>query len=193
MTWASTDGITTPAPADIWCQLAAVVSLTELVAAGDFLLSGSRIVNGQGQRTSPLCDLKALSDARKRHRNTLGAPLRHRAIALLRAPVDSPQESFLRLTIIDAGFEEPIVNCPVSTRDRVFHADLGYPQLRIAIEYEGRHHFSGLQQAEFDLHRRRLMAEAGWTVIQVTHKDILDPRAFLRALAAAVSKSRARH
>ena len=190
--WALREGITLPSPSDVWCQIASVVSLPELVAAGDFLISGRRIPDGGGARTPPLCTPTDLETARSRHRNTLGAPLRQSAIRLLRSPVDSPPESFIRLIIRDAGFDEPVVNCSVPTHHRLLHADMGYPELRIAIEYEGAHHFSNERQVRRDAIRRKHMARAGWTVILAMDDDVADPASLITALAAAIESARAR-
>lgn len=189
--WAVRDELTLPSPADIWCQIAAVVSLPELVAAGDYLLSGERLPDSGGARTPPLCTPSELTIARSRHRNTLGAPARHRAIGLLRTPVDSPPESFIRLILVDAGFDEPVVNCPVATLHRVLHADLGYPDLRIAIEYEGGYHFSSDLQLRRDAIRRKQMVNAGWTVIVAMDDDVTDPSTLIAALAEAIGRARA--
>ncbi|WP_336662358.1 hypothetical protein [Leucobacter sp. USHLN154] len=189
--WTENHGLTLPSASDIWCQLGPVTTLAGLVAAGDFLISGARIRGAPGGRAAPLSSLEELRHAHQRHRTTVGGPLRTRALALLRAPVDSPPESFLRIAIILAGFEEPKVNCPVPTRARTFHADLGYPELRIAIEYEGRYHFSSPDQARFDLQRRRSMVEAGWTVLQVLDSDVDDPHSFFVGLGMAIEAARA--
>ncbi len=96
------------------------------------------------------------------------------------------------MALINAGFSEPTVNCPVPTARRIFHADLGYPELRIAIEYEGRYHFTSAEQARFDVQRRRSMIEAGWTVLQALDSDVDDPRSFFTTLARAIQTARSR-
>ncbi|MBN9612801.1 MAG: hypothetical protein J0H64_04975 [Actinobacteria bacterium] len=112
---------------------------------------------------------------------------------MLRSPVDSPPETLLRLLIVDAGLPEPMVNCPVRVGGRVLHADLGYPQLKIAIEYEGGYHFDGGHtQARRDVHRWEAMHDAKWRVLRVTALDLQDPRAFLARLAAAIQDAASR-
>lgn len=187
--WAAAEGLTLPSPPDVWCQLSAILDLKQLVAAGDFLISGALIPNSGGRRRPPLATFDALLRAHGRHRGTRGSPLRARALPLLRRPVDSPQESLLRLTIVDAGFEEPRVGCPVPFGDRVLHADLGYPQLRIAIDYEGVHHFEDPQQARLDEDRRRHFVAAGWTWIRVTAEDLRDPRRFIAELSDVMAEA----
>ena len=181
--WASVAGLTVPSAEDVWCQLAAVVPIAALVVAGDFLISGSRTADG---RTRPLSTPAALAVAMRRHRGSTGAPLRRAALPLLRAPVDSPPETELRLLIVSAGFPEPRVNCPIPVGSLTFHSDLGYPQLRVAIEYEGAYHFQGAAQVRRDLDRVERIQGAGWRVLRVTAESLRSPRAFLQRLADAL-------
>lgn len=180
------DGVQVPSPADVWCQLAAVSTLTQLVQAGDFTLSGKRILNGGGRRTPALASTDSLSAAVDRHARTIGSKIREQALPLLRYPVDSPPESAIRLTVSAAGFPEPRVNCPVPIPGRVLFADLGYPDLKIAIEYEGEYHFRSTRQIRRDERRREQMEAAGWKVLRVMTEDLQDPTDFLRRLKAAI-------
>ncbi|UOQ59905.1 hypothetical protein MUN76_12760 [Leucobacter rhizosphaerae] len=184
--WALVSGLRVPSPADVWCQLAAVLSPWDLVAAGDFLISGKRIRGGGGARDDPLVLPDQLSAAVARHTRSAGSVVRRRVLPLLRSPVDSPQESKLRLMIVRAGFPEPTVNCAVPVIGRVLHADLGYPRLKIAIEYEGAQHFVDPERVRHDAERRERMYEAGWRVLRVMAKDMHQPAEFLRRLASAI-------
>jgi len=96
-------------------------------------------------------------------------------------------ESRLRLLILAAGFSEPETSCPVPVAGEILHADLGYRELKIAIEYEGSYHFEGgAEQARRDIARHEAMRAAGWNVLLVTALDMRDPRNFLSRLVAAL-------
>lgn len=92
-------------------------------------------------RPEPLVTREELTVAVERHSGAAGVKHCREALPQLRSPVDSPPETMLRLAIISRGLPEPRVNCPVPVRGGVLHADLGYPDLKIAIEYEGAYHF----------------------------------------------------
>lgn len=160
--------------------------MAALVAAGDFLISGSRTAGG---RTRPLSTPATLALVMRRHRGGTGAPLRRAALPLLRAPVDSPPETELRLLIVAAGFPEPRVNCRIQAGSTVFHSDLGYPWRRVAIEYEGAYHFQRAAQMRRDLDRIERIQGAGWQVLRVTAETLRSPRAFLERLAAALERA----
>lgn len=180
-------GLPVPTVADTWCLLAAVLDLTQLVIAGDQILTGARYFNSGGLRASPLALPDRLAQTSARYRRTRGAPLRRRALQLLRFPVDSPAETRLRLCIIQAGLPEPLVNCPVPVTGLELNADMGYPELKIAIEHEGSYHFEGgLEVARRDVERYELMLAAGWRVLRTTAIDLRHPGPFLDRLTAAL-------
>lgn len=187
--WGSAHGLILPSPADVWCQLSAVLNLQRLVAAGDFLVSGALILGSAGRREPPLAPIESLRAAHERHRGTKGSRLRELALPMLRASVDSPQESLLRLEIVRAHFDEPVVNCPIAVEGRTLHADLGYPSLKIAIDYEGAHHFDDPRQVRLDEERRKLLHAAGWVWIRVTAQTMRGLRGFFAELTAAIARA----
>ncbi|WP_156914084.1 endonuclease domain-containing protein [Brevibacterium album] len=113
-------------------------------------------------------------------RTALGEALQH-----ARAGVGSPRETHLRLTITEVGLPEPVVSPPVDVGSAVYHPDLAYPELKIAIEYEGEHHRTDPWQWEHDIRREREFVSLGWTYIRIT-KTTSDAQAvslIARALA----------
>jgi len=171
-----------PSVEESWCLLAQVSSKVELLAAGDFIVSGA------DRFAEPFSSLTALREAAQRFRGCTGSVLLHETLPLIRTGVESPMESELRLIIVEAGLPEPRTCCPVQCRDRLRYADLGYPKLRIAIEYDGAYHFGGhaVEQSRRDIARARAMESAGWRVLRVTVHDLRAPRAFLSELGHAI-------
>lgn len=177
-----------PSVVDAWCLLAQVATREELLAAGDW------IVSGPGRYDPPAATPAALAAAVRRFRGTHGSLLRAEVLPLVRCGAESPAESRLRLALLDGGLPEPVIQCPVPVRGRTLRADLGYPDLRIAIEHEGAHHFVGgdaLRQARVDVTRVRAMEDAGWTVIRVTAHDLRHPAELIRILTARIAQATA--
>lgn len=174
-------GLPVPSVEDLWCLLATQESFRGLVAIGDFLISGP-----VARPRRPLTSAEHLSFAELRHRGTRGAVARRRALALLRAGVDSRPETYMRLATLDAGLPEPVVSCPVMVRGRrgplELHADNGYPDWKIAGEYEGGVHFGDVHRAKRDVERWELMADAGWRVVRATSRDFPDFRDYTARL-----------
>lgn len=173
-----------PHPADIWGLLAATSSLDALIVSGDFLISG------RNRQARPLTTITDLAETVVRFSRCRGVDQLRAALPLLRTGVESPAESLTRRLISRAGFPEPQTSCPVAVDGRILHADLGYPALKIAIEYDGDYHFTGgTQRAKHDNERIESMIAAGWRVLRLTALDLRDPRRFLARLAQAIERA----
>ena len=67
--------------------------------------------------------------------------------------------------------------------------DLAYPELKIAIEYDGDHHYTTEAQKHADLEREAALRAEGWEVIRVvSHGIYRDPAGTVRAVAAALGR-----
>lgn len=149
---------------DLFFELASPLSKNELIAVGDTAISR--------RNSGPLTSL-ALLRAHAEASDYLRARKRaERALALVRETVDSPRETWLRLWIIDNGFPEPVVHptADCSWVSRTLHPDLGYPEIKLAIEYEGDHHRTSSIQFGVDIERRQLLEAEGWVVLRVSKR-----------------------
>lgn len=171
----SRHGILGTTPERTFCDLAGMLSLAQLVTVGDYLLR---------RRVVSRATLAAAVDAYPGRR---GNALRHRALELLDERSESPKESELRVLLVEAAFPCPISNARVrDARGRfVARVDLSYPDLKIAIEYEGDHHRDKAQWRA-DLARRRRLEALGWIYLSVTQDDLTNPSALLADLTAAL-------
>ena len=135
----------------------------------------------------PLVDAVALADAVRRRWASAGAmagAVRARAgapdvvalrevLALVRHPVDSPMETRTRLLVVGAGIPEPVCGRPVVVAGGwIATPDLSWPQVRVALEYDGGHRRDARQWAN-DIRRRQLLEAHGWRVLVVTAADVL--------------------
>lgn len=154
-------GVRLTTAARTFVDLAGTLSLVDLVVLGDSLVRRGL--------TTPELLVSSCRDAR-------GAWAGHArtAAAYVRERVDSPMETRLRMLIVLAGLPEPKVNLDI--RDEhglvVLRFDLSYPEVRLAIEYDGRHHLEHDSQWERDHVRRDEVADRGWRLLTVTSKGI---------------------
>lgn len=104
------------------------------------------------------------------------------ALEFAREKVESPKETETRLLIVRSGLPEPEVQHEVFD-DGLFIAriDLAYPELKIAIEYEGDGHRTDRDQWRRDIQRQRDLEDRGWIVIRLTQADLADGSAALLA------------
>lgn len=122
-----------------------------------------------------------------------GVPKTREALELARAGVDSPKETQTRLAIIGAGLPEPVVQHAVHDAGRlVATVDLAYPELKIAIEYEGDGHRTDRDQWRIDIQRQRRLEELGWIVIRLTELDLTTDRSAFLSLVTRTFRSRCR-
>ena len=171
-------GIRVSAPAQVFLEMAALVNLVELVVIGDALVRQKRV--------SPEQLVAAAAAYRGR-----GAVLARRAAAFVRRDVDSPMETRLRMLIVLAGLPEPQVNFTIRHSDgRVrYRLDLSYPELTLAIEYDGRQHADDPLQWRGDTERDGWFDRAHWLKIKVLSTGIYrEPEQTLLRVRAAIKE-----
>lgn len=104
-----------------------------------------------------------------RHPRAAGLARLREAVALADAGAESPPESHLRLLLIRNGFPRPQTQVPVlDTHGFEFaHIDLGWPEWRVGLEYDGEWHGDSEEQRDHDLNRYATYLETGWRVLTV--------------------------
>ncbi|AWB87237.1 hypothetical protein [Mycetocola zhujimingii] len=192
-------------PERTWCDLARYLPLTELVAAGDYLI----------RRTRPLTSTDRLAAAVTAYTGRRGVKTLRRALELLNNRAESPKESILRVELVLAGLPSPEINVDVFDRHGRFIArvDMMFRQHRLILEYEGLQHlldadqwtrdirrtrrleYEGLQhlldadQWTRDIRRTRRLESEGWRVIRVTQADLHNLRSLVGLITAHLTAS----
>ncbi|GAB3433897.1 DUF559 domain-containing protein [Phycicoccus ginsengisoli] len=163
---------------DTFVDLAGELGLVDLVVLGDSLVAR--------RRTTPEALVAAAGRVRGRH-----AALARRGAGLVRTGVDSPMESRLRMLLVLAGLPEPVVNHIEYDEwgAWVRRYDLSYPDLRLAVEYDGRQHAESQRQWERDVERREELEAEGWRIVVVLAKGVYrEPERTLERVAVALSE-----
>jgi hypothetical protein len=112
------------------------------------------------------------------------------AAADARVGVDSRFETVSRLLIVEAALPEPVVHPRVVIDGVAMSPDLGYPELRIAIEYEGDGHRDE-RQWHIDIDRYARLEAAGWITVRVTRDHMRRRGAhFVERVRAALARRR---
>ncbi len=180
-------GLPVVSAADTWCQLATILCQEDLVAAGDYLISGIRLSGGR--RTPPKCSPAELAAAVQRYGARRGAVRLVWALPRLRTGVDSRMESRLRLLLVAAGLPEPIVGLGILVDHArlLLHGDLAYERWQMLFEYEGDDHRLGRRRFLSDIERRELFEAAQWRVVRVTSNHLfVEPEAFIARVKAII-------
>ncbi|MCG7610705.1 MULTISPECIES: endonuclease domain-containing protein [Mycobacterium] len=130
------------------------------VAAIDALARAARL---------KVADIEQALDA---HTGRKGITQARATIALVDPGAESPQETWLRLLVIRAGYPRPQTQYPIRNEygALIGEVDLAWPELKIALEYEGAHH-TDPEQIRKDIMRVDAMVEMGWIVVRVTRRE----------------------
>nr|BFF10285.1 hypothetical protein GCM10025699_15880 [Microbacterium flavescens] len=151
------------------------LTVDELTAAADYLLT-----DGLADRE----ELVRVAEVARRR----GAVALREAAEFARAGSESPKESELRLLVVRGGSPEPELNWNLTDASSALVArlDLAYPQYRVAVEYDGRHHAEASQFSR-DADRWAAIADHDWILIRAVAHDLADePRRLLRRIERAL-------
>jgi hypothetical protein len=87
---------------------------------------------------------------------------------------ESPPESWIRMSILDAGLPAPEIQYSIVVRGGVerYRLDLAYPKHRVCIEYDGEEFHTSPEDQRADEARRDWLRAQGWVVIVVTKNGL---------------------
>lgn len=187
------DGLPFADVATTWAGLGAGMSLFDLVAVTDAILRVPRHPGGFRSATASALATKddlahALAAGRRR-----GAERLRQALDRARTGASSRPETWMRLTLVDAGLPEPVLDHDVvgTAGEFLGCSELAYPEARVAIEYESDGHLSR-RQLERDIDKCTAYAEAGWRTVRLTGSHVFrTPREAVRRVTAALRDSSA--
>jgi hypothetical protein len=167
------DGMPATTAARTAFDLACRYPIGRSVAANDALARATRL---------NVAEAELLAEGYKGHRNIRRA---RRALKLVVAGAESPRETWLRLLLIEAGYPPPQTRIPVYGEygELVAVLDMGWEDIKVAVEYEGDHHRTDRRQFNTDIARVDALTELGWIVVRVTVEDV--PGGILRRVAVA--------
>lgn len=111
------------------------------------------------------------------HKGARGMLRLRRALELVDAGAESPQETRTRLALIRAGLPKPKTQILVvnSYGDLVARLDMGYEEWKVGVEFDGAQHWTDSGQRTRDIDRLAQLAAEGWTIVRVS-SDLLTYR-----------------
>jgi hypothetical protein len=117
-----------------------------------------------------VADVETLVD---RYRGRRGIKRARIALPLVDPGAESPRETWLRLLLIRADFPAPQTQIPVydEYRQLVAVLDMGWEHLKLAVEYDGDHHWTNRRQFNKDIRRVEALSDLGWIDVRVTAED----------------------
>jgi hypothetical protein len=151
--------VTTPARTAL--DLARRLPLGVAVAAVDALTQATDL---------KMADIELLVD---RYSGRRGVRAARAALALVDGGAQSPKETWLRLLLMRAGFPRPQTQIVVRNEWgwREAYLDMGWEDIKVAVEYDGDQHRSDRRQYVKDIRRLEMLDRYGWLVVRVVAED----------------------
>jgi AbiEi antitoxin C-terminal domain len=168
------DGMRLTTPARTALDLARRYSPNDAVAAVDALAQAVELKS---------VDIELLLDRYRGRRGMKGAAA---ALELIDGGAQSPKETWLRLLLLNAGFPRPQTQIAVRNEWGWVDAylDMGWEDIKVAVEYDGDQHRSSRYQYVKDIRRLEMLDQRyGWLVVRVVSED--RPDDVIRRVAAA--------
>lgn len=87
---------------------------------------------------------------------------------------ESPQETRLRLLLVESGLPRPVTQIPVKNDygKVVRRIDMGYPEWKVGVEYDGEQHFTNPDDYANDIERLEFLASKGWIIVRVSARQL---------------------
>lgn len=81
---------------------------------------------------------------------------------------ESPKETELRLLLVRDGLPRPVTQIRVGKR----RVDMGWPQWKVGVEYDGEQHWTNPDNYADDIVRLEYLAGQGWIIIRVSARQL---------------------
>jgi hypothetical protein len=172
----SVDGMRVTTAARTAFDLGRRLPVTEAVQRVDALMNATGLVVGEIER---------VTDA---HPGVRGLKTLRRALALVDGGAESPYETLTRLILVRAGLPTPATQVPVIDEHGfvVAYVDIGWRDLRVAVEYDGAQHWTDARQRRRDIERLADLEALGWIVIRVSSDMVRTPATIVARVRAAL-------
>lgn len=184
------DDLPVTSPVLTLCLLSRILDVDALIVVADALMA-PRDRYPRLRFPRPAASPERLAAACLTWTGSPGAERLRAALEEARPGVDSPMETPTRCILVRGGLPEPEVNGEIFAHGiLIAQPDLLYRDAKVAIEYDGEHHFADPRQRARDIERDERLRALGWTVIHVTAAMLAKPWLLVDRVRAALAASR---
>jgi len=173
-------GLRVSSPERTWCDLAVVLTLDDLVAAGDYII----------HLRMPLRSLAQLADAVSRYPGRRGIRRLNAALEMLDGRSASPQESRMRVILMTAAIAGFACNREIWVDGKQFFIDFAFEDCLLALEYQGDYHRDP-EQWRKDMTRDTALASIRWLTLYFNADDLRDPATLAALIKRVLAERRA--
>jgi very-short-patch-repair endonuclease len=118
------------------------------------------------------CSVEAVERIAARYPGARGIRRLRDAMKLADGGAESPKETELRLLLVRDGLPRPVTQIRVGNR----RVDMGWPQWKVGVEYDGEHHWTNPDDYASDIERLEYLASQRWNIIRVSARQLRHQR-----------------
>ena len=163
-------GLPVSAATVTWAQLAETLTLPDLVAVAEYLITVNPF-----ERRLPLATIDDLREITARRLGTRGHRARVNALTHVREGAFSRPETLVRLLLEWSGLPTAQINtdCVDSAGRFLAMPDLSWLEYKVALEYEGDHH-RATKQFRADISRIERLVDHDWLIVKASASELFD-------------------
>ena len=152
------DGMTVTTPARTAFDLGRRLNLKDGVKRIDALMNAAQL---------KVVEIESVIEG---HPGVRGIGKLRKTLSLVDGGAESPYESLTRLMLVGAGLPHPQTQLPVFDELGfvVAYLDMGWPEYRVGVEFDGAQHWTDARQRSRDVERLADLEALGWTIIHVS-------------------------
>jgi hypothetical protein len=152
------DGMMVTTPARTAFDLGRRLNLKEAVKRIDALMNATQL---------KVVEIESVIEG---HPGVRGIGKLRKTLSLVDGGAESPYESLTRLMIVGAGMPRPQTQLPVFDQLGfvVAYLDMGWPEYRVGVEFDGAQHWTDARQRSRDVERLADLEALAWTIIHVS-------------------------
>ena len=152
------DGMTVTTPARTAFDLGRRLNLKDAVKRIDALMNATQL---------KVVEIESVIEG---HPGVRGIGKLRKTLSLVDGGAESPYESLTRLMLVGAGLPNPQTQLPVFDELGfvVAYLDMGWPEYRVGVEFDGAQHWTDARQRSRDVERLADLEALGWTIIHVS-------------------------
>ena len=119
------------------------------------------------------CSVAEIERIADRYPGARGIRRLRTALDLADGGAESPKETELRLLLVRDGLPRPVTQIHVVKQGhKPRRIDMGWPQWKVGVEYDGEQHFSDPDDYADDIVRLEFLAAQGWIIVRVSSRQL---------------------
>ena len=131
------------------------------------------------------CTVKEVERIADSYPGARGMRSLRKALDLADGGAESPKETELRLLLVRDGLPRPVTQIRVGRR----RVDMGWPEWKVGVEYDGEQHWSDARQRAWDIERLVIAESEKWSIVRVSAALMARPQTVVDRVATKLRQA----